>query len=170
MTQESQEQSTETKNSGYPEVAGNKKQKNPFMLVILSIIVVFFIIGFFVMRHSGTKENQTEQQAQESYDVSSSAKLSVSSATAKTQVMQAQKIPQISDQEKLERLRAQTILQAHELLEHQVSMAQQMAQFLGESTAKGEMLVENLVKLADKPQTAGNDPVKKWRWNTSTSK
>jgi PAS domain S-box-containing protein len=75
-----------------------------------------------------------------------------------------------SDQEKLEKLRAQTIVQAQELLDHQVAIAQQLAQFLGESTAKGEILVENLVKLADKPHNPGNDPVKKWRWNTSTSK
>jgi iron only hydrogenase large subunit-like protein len=75
-----------------------------------------------------------------------------------------------SDQEKLEKLRAQTIVQAQELLDHQVAIAQQLAQFLGESTAKGEILVENLVKLADKPRDPGNDPVKKWRWNTSTSK
>jgi len=75
-----------------------------------------------------------------------------------------------SDQEKLEKLRAQTIVQAQELLDHQVTIAQQLAQFLGESTAKGEVLVENLVKLADKPRNPGNDPVKKWRWNTSTSK
>jgi len=75
-----------------------------------------------------------------------------------------------SDQEKLEKLRAQTVVQAQELLDHQVAIAQQLAQFLGESTAKGEILVENLVKLAEKPQTPGNDPVKKWRWNTSTSK
>jgi len=75
-----------------------------------------------------------------------------------------------SDQEKLEKLRAQTIVQAQELLDHQVAIAQQLAQFLGESTAKGEILVENLVKLADKPALPGNDPVKKWRWNTSTSK
>ena len=27
-----------------------------------------------------------------------------------------------------------------------------------------------MVKLADKPHNPGNDPVKKWRWNTSTSK
>jgi PAS domain-containing protein len=75
-----------------------------------------------------------------------------------------------SDQEKLEKLRAQTIVQAQELLDHQVAIAQQLAQFLGESTAKGEILVENLVKLADKPRLPGTDPVKKWRWNTSTSK
>jgi iron only hydrogenase large subunit-like protein/uncharacterized Fe-S cluster-containing protein len=75
-----------------------------------------------------------------------------------------------SDQEKLEKLRAQTIVQAQELLDHQVTIAQQLAQFLGESTAKGEILVENLLKLADKPQAPGNDPVKQWRWNTSTSK
>ena len=75
-----------------------------------------------------------------------------------------------SDQQKLEKLRAQTIVQAQELLDHQVAIAQQLAQFLGESTAKGEVLVENLLKLADKPRDPGSDPVKKWRWNTSTSK
>jgi nitrogen-specific signal transduction histidine kinase len=75
-----------------------------------------------------------------------------------------------SDQQKLEKLRTQTIVQAQELLDHQTAIAQQLAQFLGESTAKGEVLVENLLKLADKPRDPGNDPVKKWRWNTSTSK
>lgn len=75
-----------------------------------------------------------------------------------------------SDQQKLEKLRAQTIVQAQELLDHQVAIAQQLAQFLGESTAKGEVLVENLLKLADKPREPGNDPVKRWRWNTSTSR
>jgi iron only hydrogenase large subunit-like protein/uncharacterized Fe-S cluster-containing protein len=75
-----------------------------------------------------------------------------------------------SDQQKLEKLRTQTIVQAQELLDHQVTIAQQLAQFLGESTAKGEVLVENLLKLADKPRDPGGDPVKKWRWNTSTSK
>jgi iron only hydrogenase large subunit-like protein/uncharacterized Fe-S cluster-containing protein len=74
-----------------------------------------------------------------------------------------------SDQHKLEQLRLQTIAQAQELLDHQVAIAQQLAQFLGESTAKGEVLVENLIKLAGKNE-GGNDPISRWRWNTNTSR
>ncbi len=74
-----------------------------------------------------------------------------------------------SDQHKLEQLRTQTIAQAQELLDHQVAIAQQLAQFLGESTAKGEVLVENLIKLAGK-NDGGNDPISRWRWNTFTSR
>ena len=54
-----------------------------------------------------------------------------------------------ANQEKLDRLRSQTVVQARELLEHQIEMAQRLAQFLGESTAKGEDLVEKLMLLAD---------------------
>ncbi len=56
------------------------------------------------------------------------------------------------NQKKLDSLRAQTILQAQDLLKHQIEMARQIAGFLGESTAQGEQLVENLMKLAqDEP-------------------
>ncbi len=56
-------------------------------------------------------------------------------------------------QEKLDQLREQTIMQARELLDHQISMAQEIARNLGESTARGEALVENLMKLAlDQPE------------------
>lgn len=48
---------------------------------------------------------------------------------------------------KLNELRAETYRQARDLLDHQIQMAQRMAQFLGESTARGEELVENLMKL-----------------------
>ncbi len=53
-----------------------------------------------------------------------------------------------ADEEQLRRLRSDTISQAHELLEHQITMAQRMAQFLGENTARGEALVKNLMELA----------------------
>ncbi|OQA05553.1 MAG: Iron hydrogenase 1 [bacterium ADurb.Bin374] len=49
--------------------------------------------------------------------------------------------------EQLDDLRLQTISQARELLTHQVEMAQQMAKLLGESSARGEELVENLLRL-----------------------
>ena len=44
-------------------------------------------------------------------------------------------------------IRLRTIQQAQELLDHQIRMAQNMASFLGESTAKGEELVERLMSI-----------------------
>ncbi|MCY2929057.1 MAG: 4Fe-4S binding protein [Planctomycetota bacterium] len=48
----------------------------------------------------------------------------------------------------LDDLRQQTIAQARELLDHQITLAQNIACMLGESTAQGEELVANLMKLA----------------------
>jgi iron only hydrogenase large subunit-like protein/uncharacterized Fe-S cluster-containing protein len=50
---------------------------------------------------------------------------------------------------KLDQLRSQTVLQARELLDHQVNMAQTIAKFLGESTAQSETLLERLMMFAD---------------------
>jgi iron only hydrogenase large subunit-like protein/uncharacterized Fe-S cluster-containing protein len=47
----------------------------------------------------------------------------------------------------LDRVRAETVAQARELLAHQVEMAQHIAEFLGESSARGEQLVDNLLQL-----------------------
>lgn len=52
-------------------------------------------------------------------------------------------------QHQLDELREKTILQARELLEHQIHMAENLAKYLGESTAKGEDLVEKLLLLAN---------------------
>jgi PAS domain S-box-containing protein len=52
-------------------------------------------------------------------------------------------------EKKLNEIRAQTIEQANDLLEHQLRMAQQMAQFLGENTARGEALVRKLMSLSE---------------------
>ncbi len=51
------------------------------------------------------------------------------------------------DEHQLQRLRSETVSQARELLEHQIRAAQEMAQHLGETTARGEALVRNLLKL-----------------------
>jgi len=58
-------------------------------------------------------------------------------------------------QQKLDEMRAQTVRQAQDLLHHQITMAQNIAKFLGESTAHGEKLVENLRRIAQ------NEPPKK---------
>jgi nitrogen-specific signal transduction histidine kinase len=54
---------------------------------------------------------------------------------------------------KLREMKSQTVAQAHELLEHQIQMAQQMALFLGESTARGEELVRKLMSLSEGDET-----------------
>ena len=63
-----------------------------------------------------------------------------------------------ASQQKLDHLRAQTVIQARELLEHQIEMAQRLAQFLGENTAKGEDLVEKLMLLAGEGGESNGKP------------
>ncbi|MBX3007341.1 MAG: 4Fe-4S binding protein [Melioribacteraceae bacterium] len=76
----------------------------------------------------------------------------------------------ITDVEKLDTLREETIGKAQELLEHQIEMAQQLAKLLGENTAKGESLVENLLKLTQDEKMKNLNRKKNWLWDTYTSK
>jgi len=71
--------------------------------------------------------------------------------------------------EQLAQLRSKTILQAREMLEHQVKMAQEMAKYLGESTAQGESIVENLLKLTESDDD-GESRRKGPEWDIFTSK
>jgi PAS domain-containing protein len=52
------------------------------------------------------------------------------------------------NQTKLDRLREQTVIQARELLEQQIDMAQTIAVALGQNTARAESLLENLMEHA----------------------
>jgi uncharacterized Fe-S cluster-containing protein len=56
-------------------------------------------------------------------------------------------------EKKLREIRSQTVEQANELLEHQIKMAQNIAQFLGESTARGEELVRKLMSLSESDES-----------------
>jgi len=49
-------------------------------------------------------------------------------------------------------IKRQTLEQAHELLDHQIRVSQEMAHYLGRSTAKGEELVRRLVDLYQKEE------------------
>lgn len=69
----------------------------------------------------------------------------------------------LASQEKLDKLRAETVLQARELLQHQLDMAEQLARYLGESTARGETLVEKLMVLADGAGESGKRQDASWR-------
>lgn len=53
------------------------------------------------------------------------------------------------DKEKLDEIKKQTLLKAKELLEHQIETAQKMALFLGESTAKSEEILDQLLKISE---------------------
>ncbi len=59
-----------------------------------------------------------------------------------------------SHERELTRLKAQTVMQAHELLEQQIRMAETIASCLGENTAKSQALLDQLVQLADGEQDA----------------
>jgi hypothetical protein len=61
------------------------------------------------------------------------------------------------------------VLQARELLDHQIQMAEQLAKFLGESTAKGENLVEKLMLLTEENSEAAARQGNTWLRNTYTS-
>lgn len=74
------------------------------------------------------------------------------------------------ERESLERLRSQTLAQGRELLQHQFEMAQQVTRFLGESTAKGELLVQNLLKVARDPSDDDRGGAMERIWDTYTSK
>jgi len=50
-----------------------------------------------------------------------------------------------ASRQELDRLRAQTVKQARELIDHQIRLAETIARSLGESTAQGEDLIEKLL-------------------------
>jgi hypothetical protein len=51
-------------------------------------------------------------------------------------------------------------------MDHQIQAAQEMARFLGETTARTEELVRNIQSMAsDKPRQSGDH----WLWDTDTS-
>jgi iron only hydrogenase large subunit-like protein/uncharacterized Fe-S cluster-containing protein len=60
------------------------------------------------------------------------------------------------NEQKLEQIKLQTITQARELLEHQMKTAQGIAKFLGETTARGEELIEKLMSLSDNDEPQRN--------------
>ncbi|MCE1189628.1 MAG: 4Fe-4S dicluster domain-containing protein [Ignavibacteria bacterium] len=76
----------------------------------------------------------------------------------------------LADKKQLTSLRSETLRKAEELLEHQLTMAQQLAKFLGDSTARGEELVENLMKLTEDTEKKRNQDKNQWLKNIYTSK
>lgn len=76
----------------------------------------------------------------------------------------------MADAEKLDQLREKTIHKAEELLQHQLEMAQQLAKLLGENTARGEELVENLLMLTQDEKIKKSANKNNWLWDIYTSR
>jgi transcriptional regulator with PAS, ATPase and Fis domain len=68
----------------------------------------------------------------------------------------------MKNKKQLDEIRAKTVIQARNLLNHQISIAGQIAQFLGESTAENEKLLENLMQLGQEKLNKNNDNNKPW--------
>lgn len=60
-----------------------------------------------------------------------------------------------ANERELDRIRGQTVLQAQELLEQQIRMAETIATCLGENTARGEALLRRLVQMTE--EETGNE-------------
>lgn len=52
--------------------------------------------------------------------------------------------------DKLDDLKNETVNRSQELIDHQIEMAQELARFLGQNTAKGEVLMKNLIDSINK--------------------
>ena len=79
----------------------------------------------------------------------------------------------VSDNSQLAELREKTISQAQELLNHQIDMAQNFAKLLGETAARGEALVDNLMKMSEDKNSKDNNSTNKggnWLWDIYTTK
>jgi iron only hydrogenase large subunit-like protein/uncharacterized Fe-S cluster-containing protein len=61
----------------------------------------------------------------------------------------------VNDKSTLDELRKNTILQAQELLKHQMNMAASIAKSLGENTAQSEILLKNLIKFTQSDKFSG---------------
>lgn len=77
-----------------------------------------------------------------------------------------------ASQLQLDQLRAKTVLQARELLEQQIKMAETIAVCLGENTARSEALLDKLMVLAVGEQDKSEEPRRNSQWvkDTYTSK
>lgn len=77
----------------------------------------------------------------------------------------------VDNKTQIKELRERTIAQAQELLNHQIDMAQNFAKLLGETAARGETLVDNLMKLSEDGNGGNNSNAQKgtnWIWEEYT--
>lgn len=79
-----------------------------------------------------------------------------------------------ASQQQLDRLRSETVLQARELLENQLQMAETIARCLGENAARSEDLLDKLVRMAEQKETEPGEARRRvkqsWLRDTYTSR
>jgi len=61
------------------------------------------------------------------------------------------------DENQLDVIKEQTLLHAREFLDHQVRFAQEMAHYLGKSTAKSEEIAKRLISLYEEKNKGGRE-------------
>lgn len=78
-------------------------------------------------------------------------------------------------EQKLKKVKTETMHRARAIMAHQIKMAQEIAKYLGDSAAEGEMLVNNLMRLGfddddDDDEVDEKKKDKEWSWDIFTSK
>ncbi len=68
----------------------------------------------------------------------------------------------LKNKKQLDEIRAKTVMQAQNLLTHQIDIAGQIAQFLGESTSESEKLLENLMELGQEKSKDNDEGRNPW--------
>ena len=76
----------------------------------------------------------------------------------------------VNSKRQFDRLQAQTLEQARNLLRHQVDMAGKIAEYLGQSTAESEMLLVNLMQIAQNTPIQDRQRTTGWLNDIYTSK
>lgn len=75
----------------------------------------------------------------------------------------------LANKKQLDQLRQSTLQQARDLLDHQVTMAGQIAQFLGQSTSESERLLQQLARMAGQDPNHVLGDSAPWQDDTTTS-
>ena len=64
-----------------------------------------------------------------------------------------------------------TMIQAKELLQHQMKMSQELAKLLGENAAQSEVMINNIIKYTEASYSQNVEPTNtNLLWDTDTSK
>lgn len=77
----------------------------------------------------------------------------------------------VATESKLDDIRNTTMIQAKELLQHQMKMSQELAKLLGENAAQSEVMINNIIKYTEASYSQNVEPTNtNLLWDTDTSK
>lgn len=77
----------------------------------------------------------------------------------------------VTTESKLDDIRNTTMIQAKELLQHQMKMSQELAKLLGENAAQSEVMINNIIKYTEARYSQNVESTNtNLLWDTNTSK